>query len=105
MWSSYGHADMLVEKTMVSQAASDPTVDPKLPYVVNDIATFFTLLVGIYFPSVTGKATLMCSYLFISGSVASFIKPFLVFLSLLSSSSPPPVVFSTVCSVDGRLLL
>ncbi|KAI4898138.1 hypothetical protein NFI96_015401 [Prochilodus magdalenae] len=54
MWSSYGHADMLVEKTMVSQAASDPTVDPKLPYVVNDIATFFTLLVGIYFPSVTG---------------------------------------------------
>uniref|UniRef100_A0AAQ5ZB34 Solute carrier family 12 member 7b n=1 Tax=Amphiprion ocellaris TaxID=80972 RepID=A0AAQ5ZB34_AMPOC len=28
--------------------------DIYLPYVVNDITTFFTLLVGIYFPSVTG---------------------------------------------------
>uniref|UniRef100_A0AAQ4NME3 Solute carrier family 12 member 7b n=1 Tax=Gasterosteus aculeatus aculeatus TaxID=481459 RepID=A0AAQ4NME3_GASAC len=28
--------------------------DKYLPYVVNDITTFFTLLVGIYFPSVTG---------------------------------------------------
>ncbi|XP_036445211.1 solute carrier family 12 member 7 isoform X5 [Colossoma macropomum] len=54
MWSSYGPSDMLVEKNMESVAASDPTIDLNLPYVVNDIATFFTLLVGIYFPSVTG---------------------------------------------------
>uniref|UniRef100_A0A4W4HHN0 Solute carrier family 12 member 7a n=1 Tax=Electrophorus electricus TaxID=8005 RepID=A0A4W4HHN0_ELEEL len=33
---------------------SDTSEDMYLPYVVNDIATFFTLLVGIYFPSVTG---------------------------------------------------
>lgn len=26
-----------------------------LPYVYNDITTFFTMMVGIYFPSVTGE--------------------------------------------------
>ncbi|XP_030623113.1 solute carrier family 12 member 7 isoform X1 [Chanos chanos] len=54
MWSSYGPAGMLVEKAMPSVPASDTSQDLYLPYVVNDIATFFTLLVGIYFPSVTG---------------------------------------------------
>uniref|UniRef100_A0A8C6U916 Solute carrier family 12 member 7b n=1 Tax=Neogobius melanostomus TaxID=47308 RepID=A0A8C6U916_9GOBI len=29
--------------------------DIYMPYVVNDITTFFTLMVGIYFPSVTGE--------------------------------------------------
>lgn len=28
----------------------------KLPYVLTDIMTYFTMLVGIYFPSVTGEA-------------------------------------------------
>ena len=27
-----------------------------LPYVLTDIMTYFTMLVGIYFPSVTGEA-------------------------------------------------
>ncbi|XP_077592179.1 solute carrier family 12 member 7 isoform X2 [Stigmatopora nigra] len=55
MWSVYGPLGMLVEnKKLQSQGASDPTQDIYLPYVVNDIASFFTLLVGIYFPSVTG---------------------------------------------------
>ncbi|XP_066539738.1 solute carrier family 12 member 7 isoform X3 [Hoplias malabaricus] len=54
MWSSYGHAGMLVEKDVASVAPSVPSENINLPYVVNDIATFFTLLVGIYFPSVTG---------------------------------------------------
>lgn len=27
-----------------------------LPYVLSDITTYFTMLVGIYFPSVTGEA-------------------------------------------------
>ncbi|XP_019729338.1 solute carrier family 12 member 7 isoform X2 [Hippocampus comes] len=55
MWSEYGPLGMLVEnKKLSSVGGSDPTQDIDLPYVVNDIASFFTLLVGIYFPSVTG---------------------------------------------------
>ncbi|XP_057680193.1 solute carrier family 12 member 7 isoform X2 [Corythoichthys intestinalis] len=55
MWSEYGPLGMLVEnKKLSSQGGSDPTQDIYLPYVANDIASFFTLLVGIYFPSVTG---------------------------------------------------
>ncbi|XP_061121452.1 solute carrier family 12 member 7 isoform X6 [Syngnathus typhle] len=55
MWSEYGPLGMLVEnKKLSSVGGSDPTQDIYLPYVVNDIASFFTLLVGIYFPSVTG---------------------------------------------------
>lgn len=56
MWSQYGPRSMLVEnKELSSVGGSDAGEDIKMPYVVNDIATFFTLLVGIYFPSVTGK--------------------------------------------------
>uniref|UniRef100_A0A7N8XLR0 Solute carrier family 12 member 7b n=1 Tax=Mastacembelus armatus TaxID=205130 RepID=A0A7N8XLR0_9TELE len=55
MWSEYGPAGVLVEnKKLPSSGGSDPTQDLYMPYVVNDITTFFTLLVGIYFPSVTG---------------------------------------------------
>ncbi|XP_077411038.1 solute carrier family 12 member 7 isoform X2 [Vanacampus margaritifer] len=55
MWSEYGPLAMLVEnKKLPSVGGSEPTQDIYLPYVVNDIASFFTLLVGIYFPSVTG---------------------------------------------------
>ncbi|XP_076014142.1 solute carrier family 12 member 7 isoform X3 [Genypterus blacodes] len=55
MWSEYGPKGVLVEKkNLLSDEGSDPSQDINLPYVVNDIATFFTLLVGIYFPSVTG---------------------------------------------------
>lgn len=56
MWSTYGPLGMLVEKSnLPSVEGGDPTQDIYMPYVVNDITTFFTLLVGIYFPSVTGK--------------------------------------------------
>ncbi|XP_034028163.1 solute carrier family 12 member 7 isoform X2 [Thalassophryne amazonica] len=55
MWSQYGPLGMLVEnKHLSSLAKGDSSQDMYMPYVVNDIATFFTLLVGIYFPSVTG---------------------------------------------------
>uniref|UniRef100_A0A1A8P6W8 Solute carrier family 12 (Potassium/chloride transporters), member 7 n=1 Tax=Nothobranchius rachovii TaxID=451742 RepID=A0A1A8P6W8_9TELE len=55
MWPEYGPHGMLVEKNNVTSfEGSDPAKDIYLPYVVNDITTFFTLLVGIYFPSVTG---------------------------------------------------
>ncbi|XP_028825827.1 solute carrier family 12 member 7 isoform X2 [Denticeps clupeoides] len=55
LWSSYGPSGMMVEKAdFPSVPAVDSSMDTKLPYVVNDITAFFTLLVGIYFPSVTG---------------------------------------------------
>lgn len=47
---------MLVEnKKLLSLGEGDSAQDIYMPYVVNDITTFFTLLVGIYFPSVTGE--------------------------------------------------
>ncbi|XP_071756645.1 solute carrier family 12 member 7-like [Centroberyx gerrardi] len=55
MWGDYGPASMLVEKkSQVSEEVEDNSKDIYKPYVFNDIATYFTLLVGIYFPSVTG---------------------------------------------------
>ncbi|XP_075903798.1 solute carrier family 12 member 7 isoform X4 [Nelusetta ayraudi] len=55
MWSQYGSLGKLVDdKKLLSNGGSDRSQDIYLPYVVNDITTFFTLLVGIYFPSVTG---------------------------------------------------
>lgn len=57
MWSQYGPRSMLVANgKLPSAGGSDAAEDIKMPYVVNDIATFFTLLVGIYFPSVTGES-------------------------------------------------
>lgn len=53
-----------------------------MPYVVNDITTFFTLLVGIYFPSVTGEATVFfssqtCFVFLFTCVIASFISCYL----------------------------
>lgn len=56
MWAQYGPLGMLVEdRKLPSVGGSESSKDIDLPYVVNDITTFFTLLVGIYFPSVTGE--------------------------------------------------
>ncbi|XP_037644002.1 solute carrier family 12 member 7-like isoform X2 [Sebastes umbrosus] len=55
LWGDYGPADTFIEKkSQPSVPAQDPSTDTSKPYVFNDIATYFTLLVGIYFPSVTG---------------------------------------------------
>lgn len=56
LWSSYGPGGMLLEKAgYPSSPAQNTSRDSSLPYVFNDITTVFTLLVGIYFPSVTGR--------------------------------------------------
>uniref|UniRef100_A0A8C7GI71 Solute carrier family 12 member 7a n=1 Tax=Oncorhynchus kisutch TaxID=8019 RepID=A0A8C7GI71_ONCKI len=55
MWGEYGPSGMLVEKKNQSSVpVQDNSRDIYKPYIFNDISTFFTLLVGIYFPSVTG---------------------------------------------------
>ncbi len=56
MWRHYGQYKTIVEKEgLSSEQASDNTNDI---YVLNDISTFFTILVGIFFPSVTGISNL-----------------------------------------------
>ncbi|XP_054458614.1 solute carrier family 12 member 7-like isoform X2 [Anoplopoma fimbria] len=55
LWGDYGPAGTYIEKkSQPSVQAQDLSSDIDKPYVFNDIATYFTLLVGIYFPSVTG---------------------------------------------------
>ncbi|KAM4728483.1 solute carrier family 12 member 7-like [Anableps anableps] len=55
LWSNYGPAEMMIEKKNLHSIS--PSIQSKHTdqyYVINDITTYFTLLVGIYFPSVTG---------------------------------------------------
>lgn len=78
MWSQYGDIGKLVDdRKLISIGGSDRAQDIYMPYVVNDITTFFTLLVGIYFPSVTGEAAVffcffITSLLFCLFSLVSF---------------------------------
>ncbi|XP_056376159.1 solute carrier family 12 member 7 isoform X1 [Hyla sarda] len=48
LWSSYSQQGSIVERNQTSSAGEGQN------YVLTDIMTYFTLLVGIYFPSVTG---------------------------------------------------
>ncbi|XP_037537487.1 solute carrier family 12 member 7 [Nematolebias whitei] len=52
LWSNYGEAGVAIERN--NQPSSVPPGDKEWIYVLNDITSYFTLLVGIYFPSVTG---------------------------------------------------
>ncbi|XP_017371424.1 solute carrier family 12 member 7 isoform X1 [Cebus imitator] len=55
LWSAYAQAGAFVEKEGVpSVPVAEESRAGALPYVLTDIAASFTLLVGIYFPSVTG---------------------------------------------------
>ncbi|NWS11882.1 S12A7 protein, partial [Pachyramphus minor] len=55
LWSTYSEKGSIVEKKdQPSIAGSEEMKMGGLPYVFTDIMTYFTMLVGIYFPSVTG---------------------------------------------------
>ncbi|XP_041847585.1 solute carrier family 12 member 7-like isoform X1 [Melanotaenia boesemani] len=55
LWGNYGPANMVIEKTNLSSVpVEEPVKNTQKSYVFSDITTYFTLLVGIYFPSVTG---------------------------------------------------
>uniref|UniRef100_I3N5M9 Solute carrier family 12 member 7 n=1 Tax=Ictidomys tridecemlineatus TaxID=43179 RepID=I3N5M9_ICTTR len=55
LWSAYSDKGAFVEKEGVpSVPVSEESRASGLPYVLSDIMTYFTMLVGIYFPSVTG---------------------------------------------------
>uniref|UniRef100_A0A663MHD5 Solute carrier family 12 member 7 n=1 Tax=Athene cunicularia TaxID=194338 RepID=A0A663MHD5_ATHCN len=73
LWSTYSEKGSIVEKKhQPSVAGSEETKLGGLPYVFTDIMTYFTMLVGIYFPSVTGRY----NYFFVSEDVREFfVKP------------------------------
>uniref|UniRef100_A0A8C5QP72 Solute carrier family 12 member 6 n=1 Tax=Leptobrachium leishanense TaxID=445787 RepID=A0A8C5QP72_9ANUR len=52
LWSNYIPKEEILEKASLKSVDEPGSVS--LPYVVADITTSFTLLVGIFFPSVTG---------------------------------------------------
>ncbi|XP_003462159.2 solute carrier family 12 member 7 isoform X5 [Cavia porcellus] len=55
LWSTYSDKGAFVEKEgVLAVPVPDESRASGLPYVLTDITTYFTLLVGIYFPSVTG---------------------------------------------------
>ncbi|XP_029942355.1 solute carrier family 12 member 6 isoform X2 [Salarias fasciatus] len=54
LWSSYLSKGDVVEKGSLSSSHSSHPASTHQPYVFADITTSFTLLVGIFFPSVTG---------------------------------------------------
>ncbi|KAK2506838.1 hypothetical protein MC885_010358 [Smutsia gigantea] len=55
LWSTYADKGAFVEKGgMPSVPVPGDSRASGLPYVLTDIMTYFTMLVGIYFPSVTG---------------------------------------------------
>lgn len=48
---------LILERTgMTSVTPPEAVIDLDQPYVFSDMTTYFTLLVGIYFPSVTGRS-------------------------------------------------
>lgn len=69
LWSAYSEKGSIVEKKdQPSVAGSEESKMGGLPYVFTDIMTYFTMLVGIYFPSVTGRynyfsCVRMCTYI------------------------------------------
>ncbi|XP_077399884.1 solute carrier family 12 member 6 isoform X2 [Vanacampus margaritifer] len=54
LWSSYLGKGDVVEKSSTSSSHGASSPSTQQPYVFADITTSFTLLVGIFFPSVTG---------------------------------------------------
>uniref|UniRef100_A0A665WDL5 Solute carrier family 12 member 7-like n=1 Tax=Echeneis naucrates TaxID=173247 RepID=A0A665WDL5_ECHNA len=55
LWGHYDPAGVFIEKeNQHSAPAAETPQNIYKPYLFNDITTYFTLLVGIYFPSVTG---------------------------------------------------
>ncbi|XP_054608966.1 solute carrier family 12 member 6-like isoform X2 [Dunckerocampus dactyliophorus] len=54
LWSSYLSKGDVVEKSSLSASHGVHSASTQQPYVFADITTSFTLLVGIFFPSVTG---------------------------------------------------
>lgn len=63
MWGDYMDKGQILEKPSLSSANVHGSMESFRYYVSADIATSFTLLVGIFFPSATGTtASRKCLY-------------------------------------------
>lgn len=56
----YEKGDLISKKDVPSVEDQDDPLTSANRYVLADITSFFTLLVGIYFPSVTGENLYFC---------------------------------------------
>ncbi|XP_053577910.1 solute carrier family 12 member 5 [Bombina bombina] len=54
LWGNYMPKGIIVEKLGIPSVETSDAINLDQPYVFSDMTTYFTLLVGIYFPSVTG---------------------------------------------------
>ncbi|XP_066441245.1 solute carrier family 12 member 7-like isoform X1 [Eleutherodactylus coqui] len=54
LWSGYSKKGSIVERNQTSSSAGEGQKAYSQNYILTDIMTYFTMLVGIYFPSVTG---------------------------------------------------
>lgn len=70
LWSNYLPKGEIIEKP--SAKSSDILGNLNHEYVLADITTSFTLLVGIFFPSVTGKWVTW--FRWPSGTIVSFLR-------------------------------
>lgn len=91
------------KKGVSSVPVSEESRPGALPYVLTDIMTYFTMLVGIYFPSVTGEAPRLPASpaslslcLFLCVSPREYL-PLTLSLWLLLSLSLGQTLFSTLC--------
>lgn len=62
MWSNYLQKGEILEKAGLRSADAHSPLENFVNYVSADIATSFTLLVGIFFPSATGKTDYFLVY-------------------------------------------
>ena len=62
MWGNYLDKGQILEKTNLASVDVPGSIENFGLYVSADIATSFTLLVGIFFPSSTGKKLFIITY-------------------------------------------
>lgn len=75
MWGDYMQKGEILEKAGLESMDAHGALENFGMYVSADIATSFTLLVGIFFPSATGKTVLISQLKFHSFSqVTYFLK-------------------------------
>lgn len=78
MWGDYMEKGQILEKASLSSVDVHGSMETFGFYVSADIATSFTLLVGIFFPSATGKthlSSLVNKYIYL---LHSFLEYFIL---------------------------
>lgn len=106
MWGDYMEKAQILEKSSLSSVDVHGSMETFGFYVSADIATSFTLLVGIFFPSATGKTHLSSLakkyiYLFITQLPVMFYSD----MTIMESSSVILDVFDFMLHVKFKHLV